>query len=53
MASDEKVNDGCMCCIDQLRWQHEADIAEPNQLLGADASASATTPYCWKHSNRA
>ena len=21
MASDEKVNDGCMCCIDQLRWQ--------------------------------
>ena len=25
MASDEKVNDGCMCCIDQLRWQHIAD----------------------------
>ena len=21
MASDEKVNDGCMCCIDQLKWQ--------------------------------
>jgi len=26
MASDEKVNDSCMCCIDQLRWQHIADI---------------------------
>ena len=21
MASDEKVVDGCMCCIDRLRWQ--------------------------------
>jgi hypothetical protein len=21
MASDEKVIDGCMCCIDRLKWQ--------------------------------
>jgi hypothetical protein len=24
MASDEKVIDGCMCCIDRLRWQPKA-----------------------------
>ena len=27
------------------------DNGEP--IIGANASASATTPYCWKHSNRA
>ena len=26
LASDEKVIDGCMCCIDWLRWQHKADV---------------------------
>ena len=51
MATVGQVGRGWLApCNIRVHYNCRSRRAEP--ILGANAPASATAPYCWKHSNR-